>query len=126
MRASDVFAFPAVGEGFPLVLQEAMASGLPALLAPDPTYDGVINDDLCAFADPSPVAVRTGLAALIADPARRMTMGRAAREFAERHFDWDANIYRHLALFAELCARGRKPTPRASGGYGRQTATIVS
>ena len=37
-RACDLFAFPAVGEIFTLVMQEAMASGLPVVTTDDPAY----------------------------------------------------------------------------------------
>ena len=37
-RACDAMIVPARGEGFPLAAQEALASGLPLLLADDPGY----------------------------------------------------------------------------------------
>src|SRR5205814_5728233 len=37
-RAADAFLLPSRGEGFPLTIQEAMASGLPAFVLDDPGY----------------------------------------------------------------------------------------
>ena len=80
--AANLFAFPSRYEGFPNALAEAMAAGLPAVAfdgvsgVEDLAVDGETallahHEDVAAFAD--------RLAAQMADPSLRVSVGKAAR-----------------------------------------------
>jgi colanic acid/amylovoran biosynthesis glycosyltransferase len=113
LRSSDVLAAPSVPtrggkrEGIPVVLMEAMASGLPVVASrlsgiPELVEDGrsgilVTSGDAVALAD--------ALASLGADPARRASMGAAARERVLAAFDLGANA----ASILDLIERSLRP-----------------
>jgi glycosyltransferase involved in cell wall biosynthesis len=42
-RAADALILPSRGEGFPLSVQEAIASGLPAFVCADPAYERYVS-----------------------------------------------------------------------------------
>lgn len=92
LAEGDVFAFPSHQEGFPLVLLQAMAAGLPivssAIDGPNAMIRGGMNGVLVADADPA--ALADGLADLIADPARAAQLAAAARASVEADFGPDA------------------------------------
>ncbi len=91
-RACDIFVFPAVGEMFTLVMQEAMASGLPVVTTNEPAYHRYDLDlDGIVLVAPESEAVRAALRQLAAAPARRAAMGACSRALAEERFDWDRN-----------------------------------
>ncbi|MFD5025607.1 glycosyltransferase family 4 protein [Streptomyces sp. NPDC058373] len=101
--AADAFAMPCrtrkaglEAEGLGIVFLEAAASGLPVVAgdsggAPDTVRDGetgtvVDGTDLTAVAD--------AVAAVLTDPVRAATMGRAGRKWVEGHWSWDASADR--------------------------------
>ncbi|HXY98641.1 MAG TPA: glycosyltransferase [Stellaceae bacterium] len=84
--SADLFAFPSRIEEAANVVLEALASGLPALVARDGGMGRVIADGETGLVlpgnDSEPWFAATAM--LAADGERRHRMGRAARRFAER------------------------------------------
>jgi glycosyltransferase involved in cell wall biosynthesis len=113
LAAADVLVAPSVPtkggkrEGIPVVLMEAMSTGLPVVASrlsgiPELVTDGVSGLLVTPGDD---VALADALAALAADPALRRRLGAAGRDTVLREFDVDRNA-------AALADRIR----RSSGG----------
>lgn len=99
-RLSDVFVFPAIGEMFTLVMQEAMAAGLPVVTSEDSAYGEYgLDGHMIAFAPRDAAAIRRAVTAIVTDPARAAAMGRYARRLAEERFSWEANYGREYAVY---------------------------
>lgn len=107
--SADVFVFPSTTETFGNVVQEALASGLPAVVVdrggpPDQIEPGV-NGYVARANDPADLADR--LEPLLRDAELRARMGRNAAEGA-RDRDWSAINGRLIESYAEV-VRGSTP-----------------
>jgi D-inositol-3-phosphate glycosyltransferase len=91
-QLADVFVFPAVGEIFTLVMQEALAAGLPVVSADDPGYANYeVDRTLLHFVPRDPVAIRTAIRTILRDDDLRAAMSTYSRRLAEERFSWQAN-----------------------------------
>lgn len=103
--AADVFCLLSIEDGFPLVVLQALASGLPVITTPNVGSAQLIEDGVNGYLVPirDPEAVADRLRRLRDDPERRRAMGLAARATAESGLGWSdygeraAAAYRRIA-----------------------------
>ena len=127
-RACDVFVLPSQGEGFPLTVQEAMASGLPVVTTDDPGYAGYgLDRDLVMLIPPSPTDIRTALETVAASADLRQRMGAYSQALARERFSWRAHLdglLRELDGAARSGRRGRRIAGPEAGVAGPTASKI--
>ncbi|RIL02580.1 MAG: glycosyltransferase family 1 protein, partial [Proteobacteria bacterium] len=109
LRAIDVFTFLVPGsDGGCRALLEAMACGLPAVTTRRGALAEIVADGATGLvADETPEALAAAWASLLADPARRAELGRAARARAESCFAPERLADAVLALYDAALAHRR-------------------
>jgi len=103
MRAADFFVLPSRRDSCPLVLLEALASGLPAIVSSNVgTADLVAPDAGFVLASPDDHdTLARYLHRLAHDAARRKAMGQSARNVAKQH-TWDRMAAQYYELIEEM------------------------
>ena len=108
----DLFVFPSRTDAFGNVVQEALASGVPAVVTAEGGPRFVIDDGVTGFAAATDEEFIARVLALADDAQLRQRMAAAARE-ATAHRTWDdvmASVYgsyREVCEWAEAEAAGR-------------------
>jgi D-inositol-3-phosphate glycosyltransferase len=113
-QASDIFAFPAVGEMLTLAMQEAMACGLPVVATAEDAYSGYDLDPTgVALVSPEADVLRATFLEILNDPDRMRHMQNYSRRLAEERFDWLRNSEHVASEYRSACdfarSRGRRP-----------------
>jgi D-inositol-3-phosphate glycosyltransferase len=101
-QACDIFAFPAVGEMLTLVMQEAMACGLPVVATFEPDYD-VYNLDRYGIelVSTDPGTLRRTFLDVLEDGGHLRYMREYSRRLAEERFDWRRNAREMANLYSD-------------------------
>jgi glycosyltransferase involved in cell wall biosynthesis len=121
---ADVFALPTThDEGFPTVILEAMAAGLPIVTTPTRgPVDHLVDGRHAVFVPAAdPRALAQGIAQLLTDDELRAAMGAANREKA-REFDADPVAAEYLAALTEIVRASRKHAAHADARAGAEDA----
>ena len=100
-RQADVFVFPTLVEGMPLVVLEAMACGLPVIVTANGPGD-LVRDGVDGFVIPdrNPDAISDRLERLHRDPTLQLEMGHQAALRAQS-FGWDAYASKAMRVLSE-------------------------
>lgn len=104
IAAMDVLVLPSHREGFPRVLMEAAATGIPTVATAIRGCREAVVDDVTGILIPlrDPEALAAALLRLLRDPLLRDRFGVAARELALERFDQQRIFERVAAAYADL------------------------
>ena len=104
LAAADVFVLPSLAEGIPVVLMEAMSSGVPCVTTPVNGIPELIQHGRTGLlAVPGDLdSLVEQLRAIIGDRALQHRLAIAAREKIETDFDLDKNVRRLGAIFEQF------------------------
>lgn len=117
MRAADIYWFPTVrDEAAPLVMLQAMASGLPVVASDIGGIPGTVarRGEEAILVPPRDVpALVEATKPLLASPDRRRRMGAAARARAESEYSIETMGARTVAVYRTALGRARQTRGRA-------------
>ncbi len=103
-READVFVLPTWREGFPNVVIEAMAAGLPVVATPVGAIPEAIEDGRSGLLVPvrDAASLEAALRRLIDDPALRIAIGARARQRVEAVFAFESVIAQLAAIYRDV------------------------
>jgi len=87
------------GEGFPNVVGEAMASGVPCVVTDVGDSAVIIGDSGLVVDAKDPSALASALLELLEDQEQRLSMGVRARERIQQHYSISAISEQYLEMY---------------------------
>jgi glycosyltransferase involved in cell wall biosynthesis len=99
LGGADIVAYPALGEGFGLPVLEAMACGA-AVLTTRRLSLPEVGGDAAAYCEVEADSIGQALAALLADPDRRIELSKRARDRAAT-FTWARSAAIHVEAYQQ-------------------------
>lgn len=100
-RATDIFVFPSLLEGFGMVLLEAMASGLPVVASDTTAIPEVVGSAGCLIAKKDSRSLAESVNTLLADTSKRKLLSEHAKQRALEDFTWNKSVEKATVKYSE-------------------------
>ncbi|MEM8783604.1 MAG: glycosyltransferase [Planctomycetota bacterium] len=114
LAEADILTAPRIkGVNTPQKIFPYLHSGRAVLLTDLPTHTQIVDDTVCALANPDPEAFGDAIARLAADSGKRESLGVAGRAFVEADHTFPAHQRRVDALYAYVAKQLHLPKPRS-------------
>lgn len=98
---SSIFVFPSLSENFPIILLEAMASGMAIITTNATGCPEVVGDSALLVRPKNSEDIKKALLKLINDDKLRGQMGRKARKRLEEKFTWEKVAKQYIQIYEE-------------------------
>ncbi len=98
-KASDAFILPSYGEGFPLSIQEAMATGLPIITSEANRFDQILDSPLITYIDVTEADIKSAIKKIQDSTMLQRDMSETSRAIAKEHFSWEKNVKYLLDIY---------------------------
>ena len=91
-------------DAWPTKMFEYMSVGLPVIVSDFPLWRGIVEDAGCGLlVDPlDPQAIADAMQWILDHPAEAEAMGKRGREAVEKHYNWDTEAEKLVALYNKL------------------------
>ena len=91
-------------DAYPTKLFEYMSVGLPVIVSDFPLWRGIVEDARCGLVvDPlNPQSIAEAMQWILDNPVEAEAMGRRGREAAEKHYSWETEAKKLVALYKKL------------------------
>ena len=110
LKAFDIFVFPSLTEGLPLVVIEAMATGLPIVASHvGGIPELVVNGETGFLVSPtSKEEIKETIIKLLNNPELRKEMGQIARKRFETHFSLPQMVQKYIEVYEEVVRKFKR------------------
>lgn len=98
---ADVFAFPSLKEGYPLVCLEAMACGTPLVATKLRNISTIVGDAGILVEARNPDQLAKGIVQLLREPMLRKRLGEKAAKRVRENFTWDKITEDMMKIYSE-------------------------
>jgi glycosyltransferase involved in cell wall biosynthesis len=114
IRSFDIFAFPSFGEGFGMVLLEAMAWGKPVVASDVIAIPEIVLDGVTGLLAPphDPEKLASALVRLIKDENLRLDLGGAGQRRVETRFTVERMVRQTVEVYEEVLNDAATTNPR--------------